>query len=299
MDTTTGISSRNISIDLVKVVAMFMVMTLHAPIAIGYNPMILAGVYTSGIAIPLFFIVSGWLIINKNGGYRYSFRKIIGIIKFILILSIAYYFIEVFLQHKNLSIKDIILAAVNPLIQKGIFSVFWYLGAMILVYLAFPIVKWLHSKYEQRGLITLILFLFACEAFIFPLNIVYQFEKEYVIQPLRLWNWLFYFAIGALIRESVKRHISIKWIYILLLALSYVIFAYKFSPLVGAWEYLYASPMCILYSIITFLFLVNLKVSKNFFTKTIQFFAKLFLPVYALHIIVLVNMNKFLPPPEG
>ena len=82
--------TRNQSIDLVKVIAMFMVLLLHTGVArhcssIDYTSV--PQVYLiAGIAIPMFFMVSGYLLSTKEPSFAYSARKTFGILKFTFIM---------------------------------------------------------------------------------------------------------------------------------------------------------------------------------------------------------------------
>ena len=73
---------RNLSIDLIKIVAMFGVMCLHSTHSYSsLGQFCFADIlYESAVvSMPLFFMVSGYLLIGReNIDYKYSFRKIIG-----------------------------------------------------------------------------------------------------------------------------------------------------------------------------------------------------------------------------
>ena len=79
--------SRNLSIDLVKVVAMMCVMILHIPFMWRADDNLLAFTMSrsAGMAIPLFFMVSGFILFGRKPDFRYSIKKIIGIIRFVVI----------------------------------------------------------------------------------------------------------------------------------------------------------------------------------------------------------------------
>lgn len=292
-------TKRNLSIDLIKVIAMFMVMTLHTPIAsAGKGRLIAVCVYLSGIAIPLFFMVSGWLMINKEGDCHYSFRKIGAILKFILLVTIIGYGVEVAIC-RNWSFFGFIKAIKAPFFQEGLFSVFWYLVAMISVYLLFPIIKKIDNKYGLKGLVVLWLFCLIIESFIFPCNIIYQFERKYVLQPYRIWNWIFYYLTGSLIRRNILPNVKINWILPVFLGFVYVVFCYGIMPVIHAWEYLYSSPLCWLYAVSVFLYIAGLNINNEIIIKIVKWLSKLFLPVYALHIVIIVNIMSKIPRLSG
>ena len=71
---------RDISLDAIKLVACIFVCTLHtigmfmsesSDFHLSYLLF-----YMSGIAVPLFFMVNGFLLAPKDGGIKYYYRKI-------------------------------------------------------------------------------------------------------------------------------------------------------------------------------------------------------------------------------
>lgn len=82
---------RNQSIDLVKIFAMFGVMALHSTIdetntTVGF---ILSRI--AGISVPLFFMVSGYLLSQKEITWEYSLHKIKGILRFCFTMCFFYW----------------------------------------------------------------------------------------------------------------------------------------------------------------------------------------------------------------
>ena len=133
--------NRNLSIDLVKIVAMFGVMCLHSTHSFAIpNHFCFADVlYESAVvSMPLFFMVSGYLLIGRpNVNYRYSIRKIIGIVRFVSIIVFAYWMILSIYQ-RNFDFAELVWSLIQPYFQSGKFSIFWYFGAMIIIYVLYP-----------------------------------------------------------------------------------------------------------------------------------------------------------------
>lgn len=89
---------RDISLDAIKLVACIFVCTLHtigmfmsesSDFHLSYLLF-----YMSGIAVPLFFMVNGFLLAPKDGGMKYYYRKIL--------LSRSYVYLLSFLIFLNL-----------------------------------------------------------------------------------------------------------------------------------------------------------------------------------------------------
>ncbi len=97
----------------------------------------------SGIAIPLFFMVSGYLLCNKEITPKYQCRKIFGILRYVFITATPYVF---YLMAKDYPYWYRYYW--DCLHQAGDLGVYWYFGAMILIYLSAPLIKHiLHSRY--------------------------------------------------------------------------------------------------------------------------------------------------------
>lgn len=141
--------NRNLSIDLVKIVAMFGVMCLHSTHSYAIpNHFCFADIlYESAVvSMPLFFMVSGYLLIGRpNVDYRYSIRKIIGIVRFVSIIVIAYWLIHS-VHHLKFDLVELAKSLIQPYFQSGIFSIFWYFGAMIIIYMLYPKLNYIYNK---------------------------------------------------------------------------------------------------------------------------------------------------------
>lgn len=281
---------RDISIDLVKCIAMFMVMTLHVPLVVKPDIILSAGGYLSGIAIPLFFMVSGWLLIGKKTSWKYSVKKIIGILKFVAIIALAYYSVECLIYHR-FSSGGLFSSIVNPFIQKGTFSVFWYLGAMILLYALLPFINYINNRWKRIGLFVAIVFLFVVESFVYPLNVLYNFEETHIIQTFRIWNWLFYFILGGFAKCYKQYFYKIPLSIPIIFAVIYIVFGWLLLPYVHAVEFLFSAPLCMMFATSVFCYLVNCKITQPTGVRFIKAVSKLFLPVYALHIPVILSLH--------
>ena len=198
--------TRNINLDLIKVLACIGVVLLHTTM-IGFKETgswnLLAYLYYLGTySIPLFFMVNGYLLLGKRSiTYSYILQKV----KWILITVSSWTFI-VWLFKRDFTVNPI-KKIIGSLLQKGDFSQFWFFGALILIYLCLPILKKiLNSKrsylYILSSLVTI--------GLVFELvNMVLQMPlQSYVIQTFRLWTWFFYYILGGLIAQFDKEFIK-------------------------------------------------------------------------------------------
>lgn len=278
-------SSRNLSVDLVKIVAMLGVMALHTALGkVGKLPTFCL-TNIAGLSIPLFFMVSGYLMQGRRADWHYALKKIFGILRFTFIVCMAFGLVQCLFNEFSL----VYLAKVwlGGFVQKGrFFTVFWYFGAMMIVYALLP----LYNRLEQRSprfLPNLILFLLVVEFYVFMANYIYGFEQTYVIQTFRVWNWLLFFSIGQLLKKvQLGRKVGLG--HVLVVMLSFLVFVYVVDPHVGGIEYFFGSLPLQVYATLSFVWLLSRKIHHSSIVSSLS---RLFLPVYALHMFVIDWVN--------
>lgn len=296
--------SRDLSIDLVKVVAMMCVMILHIPAMWRTDSNLLAFTMSraAGMAIPLFFMVSGYLLFGRKPDFRYSLKKIWGILRFVLILSLSWTFLFMLLKHQ-FDVHEFIYAIFAPFIQEGMFGVFWYLGAMCIIYACLPLINGILLHYPPpfvktsvnqnlTRLLAVLTVLIVVSSVIFQANIIYGVERK-IFQMFRVWNWFLYFFFGALMKELNLTNISlsgtIRALCIAVAVCLYIIFQKISVPIHLGIEYFFGSPAHITFSILMFIAIASVKIQSR---KVISWLSNLFLPVYAFHSLVIYFLGK-------
>ncbi len=272
---------RNLSIDLIKTIAMFMILGLHIFLTKQVAPsFILKCNYGFNcIAVPLFFMVSGFLLSKKDLTFAYSVKKIAGILKFVF-LTITFVLIKDVLLHGTFIYKEYYCW----IIQRGSMWHYWYFASMIIIYFFSPLLqKIIRSKYLLPVFLLLVVICF----FFFILNSMFQFEKRYVIQSFRLWYWLLYFLLGAIINKYQIKLKWIKWFHAILMCIIYTTFQISWLFNAGGNEYFFGSIICMLYAITVFCACLNINIEKSTFISTMS---SLFLPVYAFHPIIMARV---------
>lgn len=265
---------RLLSLDLIKLVAMFSVICLHTEMSFYDNSVARFLYMTAVVAIPMFFMTSGYLLYGKESvDYHYACRKIVGILRFVAIVTIAFWLLFG-LRHGI----PFWLFTFGSLLQEGGLGIFWYFGAMILLYALLPLQ---HKLYRENPNIfyslTAILCLLANAIFIanfFGLHI-----ESNTIQTFRLWNWIFYFNIGGIIRKYKPK---VNGLLIVIFLIINYLFQYSLTPLMPTvyCEYFYSSMPVMLLSISIFIYLLSISETRLHF---INGGGKLFLPVYTFH----------------
>ena len=191
--------NRNISLDLLKVLACIGVVLLHTTMG-GFKETgswnLLAYLYYLGTySIPLFFMVNGYLLLGKREiTYPYILQKV----KWILI-TVSSWNIIVWLFKRDFAVNPI-KKIVGSLLQKGYFFQFWFFGALILIYLSLPVLK---TVINSKRKYVYILSLLVAIGFIIELaNIFLQMPiQTHVMQTFRLWTWFFYYLLGGYIAQ--------------------------------------------------------------------------------------------------
>lgn len=290
---------RNISIDLIKILAMFAVIGLHTFKA-SYGWRTANILYESCvIAIPLFFMVSGYLLLGRtNIDYRYAFRKIGGIVKFIFIIATVIWLVMSF---KLYEISPILWGKifVGSFIQRGVLWMCWYLGSMIIIYAILPILNKFFLE-KKKTFCVFCFFIFFLEYLIFIGNLEIEGEplEMKIIQTFRLWNWLFYFMLGGVIKlyncKLKEANIKLLLVAILGLLIINVFFEECLKLEIGSpyCEYFYCSFIVMLLSFFVFVFFLNTEIKCS---KAIKVLSGLFLPIYILHPFFIKGIENIVP----
>lgn len=194
------ITGRIQSLDLIKIVAMYGVVLLHTnAILLHYNSgFILYSI--AGLSMPLFFMVSGYLMYTREVTYRYIFAKIIKIVRFCFINALLF-FILFGLKNSD-GLNDFMNYFPGCFIQRGGVAQFWYFGSIIIIYAMLPFLQKLRLRYVHFTLYFLIILFVLCST-VFYLNLVNGFEKS-VIQTFRMWYPLLYFLLGGVLNCCIS-----------------------------------------------------------------------------------------------
>ena len=129
------------ALDLIKILAMFMVMTLHTCMHKMSAPIAFVVYFLSAIAIPLFFMVSGYLQGNRCVDACYILRKTGRILKFCFIITTGLFLIQGVLYHAE-PISNYWHSFPGCFLQDGYCGQLWFLGAMCIIYVLLPTLIW-------------------------------------------------------------------------------------------------------------------------------------------------------------
>lgn len=203
---------RNYNIDLLKVFACIAVVglhTLHKDISVINSTLY----YLCGFAVPVFFVSSGYFLLNRGAIPRsYSEKKILAVLRIVVLWCMGIFAAEAAAEALKGQLTPIFLLElpkliVGAMLQKKFMWQMWYLGALVIIYFLLPCL----SRIQKRTVlliaggigILLQMISYFCG---FPL-------QSRVIQTFRLWTWLFYFFLGGILpmrQERWEKRCSLK-----------------------------------------------------------------------------------------
>jgi len=200
---------RILGLDLIKATACVMVIVLHTCFTWDDTPQLKVVsilYYASVIAVPLFFMVNGYLLFGRTAGDRwYSIRKIGRILLLTFLLTCVFDVCEMFYHH-SFHIPNPFVDTLRALFSHKQFMVhFWFFGALIVLYLAFPLLDFLFCKHKK--IFTAIFFmLFLTQQCVDVSNIVsaiknngwmYQWNYMQIHKPEVYFS---YFVLGGMMK---------------------------------------------------------------------------------------------------
>lgn len=232
---------RNIGLDIVRIVACFLVVLYHVPMVAGYDfhdigsrALNSSMFYIGRCAVPLFFILSGYLLLPIKDEVILFFKKRM----MRIILPTTFWFIIFNVVGKGFD---------NPNNSFWIAKTphFWYLYALIGVYIILPVLSvWYRNSSSKERLVYLILWLLSLLLIVinehFPVSFDYSHQGMLYSTPfhslLYISGYIGYFLVGAMIRdnqEAINRRLGR---FILLAIVLYVILIVVFRLFAGVEE---------------------------------------------------------------
>jgi len=282
-------TERNLGLDLVKIFATIAVIGLHT-VATKYSRVNIIAYCLCGCAMPLFYMVNGYLTLTKPKiNYLYSINKIKNILMLTLvwnILSILFDFI------KTTKIKDFPVDILGPYIQKGVMYQFWFLGTLIMIYSMLPLLKYIFDRPKFRWTLFALLFLICTAITVLSVVTKAPFIKP-VPQPFRLWTWLFYYFLGGIFKQHQDKimrflHFKLHAVLLVVFTLAYVLYQDRFFADAiknRLAEYTYDSLAIMLWVSALFLFFLRLNINaKPKLASVVSFLSPLMFGCYIVHV---------------
>lgn len=288
------------NIDLIKLIAMLGILLAHSVSCIGIGRFGYGGeIYRIFVVcIPLFFMVAGYTSLGREGNpVRYSMKRISGIIKFCAIMGAVSYLWDMILYGAPFSFLKLAVSCFEPMFGLGRFSIFWFFGALIVLYAFYPLLNRLilHDSLQFRRLVLVLLVVQQVVFFGILCYPPYPDINTYSFLDYDVWNWMLYFCIGGFIRKgSLPKWITRKPMLISLLVII-IPFQWLLFPIVNSYNtgYFYNSlPVTILAAAI---FAACMKIDLSQVRPLMKLVPGIFLPVYAIHLPIIVRLRMSFP----
>lgn len=237
-----------IHIDFLRIAACFLVIVNHtnsrlfignAPSPVWFISVTLF--FISKVAVPLFIMISGSLLLGRNDSYKNTFRRILRIAITLFLFSVFYFLISIkdFNALKTTDIKNFFLT----LYSGAVTNAFWYLYLYIGLLLMLPLLQKMIRNFKNKDFIY-----FICGTsvitFIYPVLTDFFKLPNYnstIITPL-FNGYLAYFIIGYYIeniydRKSKSRFIVAAVLFAGSVAFSVIMTYYEFKKNIAAYPY--------------------------------------------------------------
>lgn len=284
---------REYSFDILRVISMIMVIVIHV-----------ANVYSraygtinnfsflgslifntiSRISVPIFFMISGALLIERKFDKKKYFTRL----KKYLIIIVIWDIIYLIWEKIYLGIS---YQALYKLITKPYRAHLWFLYTIIALYALQPILKIILDKSNKIGKVILLFLWFMLSS--------YSLINPHIAKSFTLFSYIGYFVIGSYIykymkEKQLKKYIPINIIIITLLLMISITLNYNKSIKKDTFYNLYfayRTPFIILSSILFFIIIVSIFKDKEP-NKIIIKLSDCSLGVYLIHGIYLDLTKK-------
>lgn len=278
---------RNVNIDLIKLVAVFSVISVHFFAYTGFYEQEITNISNYVmilfrtlfmICVPLFMITTGYLMNNKKLNKKYYLGIIRVLITYLLASLIYLSYQCIYLKEGEFTIRHIISSILNFDIGYS-----WYIEMYLGMYLIIPFLNLVYNNLENRKQKNqLLITMFITTALQGIINIKYNLIPDWWINIFPVT----YYFIGCYIKEykpNIKKKTNI--IYILLtLIISVAINIYLSNNTIfnrgihNDW----GSILNVLLSIFIFIFIINLDLKKlnNKIKRIIVKLSELSLAIY-------------------
>ena len=264
---------RKHSIDLLKVILVFMILTLH------YNHYHIGNGFISNntylglfkffieslfiCASNVFVIIYGYNNIDKNNSLKKNIIKILKIYGVVIIYGFILSLIYYFLSNKEVSLE---------LFKTNFISRF-FINNYCLIVLISPLLNKVFTKINKK----ISLFIITILSLVFFIIDTFIYDLPIINAGYDIFNFIILYLIGGYIKQHNKK-ISILFGFII-----YIICGVILLSLFGLnyeWTYYYNNPIVIIESIALFNIFIDINIKENKFITKLSSYS---LAVYVIH----------------
>ena len=295
------IKERESSIDLLKIIAMFMVIGVHL---FGYGGLVSAarhsGIVVQGVvevfniffrsAVNIFIIITGFFTVNHKFDLKKSYKKVLKTYLIILFYSMVLSVVTLIsgesfwcVGNTQFDAKYIIIRAFLPLTSQ-----YWYfLTDYVLLLLVCPFINIVLQTLDKKQYQVLLLVLGFVMSIWLSFSKMFLYVSDYgyegILAGKNLFSFVYLYIFGGYIALYTKKFKTPKFVYLLLATFS-VLLNFLLNETLGdlinykSIVYQYANPFVILCAVFMFMFFKDI----HFKSKIITLFASTTIGVYAI-----------------
>ncbi|MBP2058100.1 surface polysaccharide O-acyltransferase-like enzyme [Lactobacillus colini] len=298
-----SIKHRNYGIDLIKIVACILVITLHClppTNSVVKNSIFNSGLYYAGtLAIPVFFMASSYFVLNKQTiSYLYSFNRIKNILFVIISWVLLYSLAQFIIKHNFTFIQQLEGSAFTEVSQHNFYH-FWFFWELIIMLLLAPLMWWLLQKHFIVYIILTIAVICICLSVDILLHLGFSTTIQYIPQVFRFYLYIAYYLIGGIIGnlrfKRILDYISTYFLFFMMLdiVLYVAVIAYSlWNKNIINWPYAEANYGNILVIITSSLSFCLFTISTPKFQSIIEFLIPFTMGIYMLHPFLIGKLSK-------
>ena len=290
-------------LDALRVLSMFLVIVIHVAnyycraysniSTISYFGAIIFNALAR-ISVPIFFMISGALLLSKEYDSQKNFKRIIKMIITLTIFTLVYLFWDKWYMHKDFNNYISLITGPNR-------SMLWFMYAIISLYIALPFIKCLVDGMDQKLDKMFIILWIVLNGGGYLLKVYTNIEFNYLVPIISGTYYLGYFICGYLIlkyREQIDfKKYNILWIIILSISLLLTItlsYAHSMSNNVYYDNFLAYRSIFIMLSSISSFILIYFNIS-NKKSKIVSLISPYSFGVYLIHGILLNVLMNLVP----
>ncbi len=289
-------NKRIIGLDAVKLIAMVSVIVSHSlNVLIAYKQDLtmttICHSLTAG-GVPLFFMVSGYLLLGrKETTYKYVAHKIWAIVRYIAVCCILYWVVMALRLWDYTQLKNCADEFINTFILRGPFTPFWFLWSMAVIYLLLPLIHRFYRRNTRAFALSVCLLGMFCILLFAAQFTDLRYSDRTLHQPLKMWKWLFFFALGGVLRAYPVTRPRWGWIAVGAIVLNAAQRCLLEPVMHDTSNLAFAgSPISMLFYISVFCWAIQRQWNeKNYVLRTS---GALFMPVYTIHYIIIQNLTS-------
>lgn len=283
--------NKNYNIELIRIIAMIMILTLHCNLFSAKvvwsldtkNMFFTIMEFISIVAVNLYVLISGFFLINS----KFSLKKIINLEIIVVFYSVIIYLLLMMNGYINWNIRDF-SRMFFPIINSN----YWFYTCYVVLYILMPIIKKIYIllKESSKEKITIIILVIITSILpsINPVNNQLNLDSGY--------NYMWFITLvflGAYIRENEFKIKTYKLLLMFIMVLIFQLIIYynikKITALslFGYWHsflYSYNNTLVLINSLLLFILINKIRIKKNYTKKIIGFFSASTFSVYLIHI---------------